>query len=276
MPVLPPSDAANTRSGYSCASAPKQQSTRAEPGQAARGAGGRQLAVGDRARRRDHLDRAEHAVVVRHVDRQHRLHRGEARRGGVAPGVVDRAFHLRRAAGPVHLHRVAALAHGADQRDRLADVDLVVVDPVGERRLAVRQFGQAVPGQAFGIVHRRDHQRAHARRRRSARPDRPCRARRSRRRRAGCGCRRTRGPARARCARSCGTAWRWACRARRASAAGCAAPRRRSRCCRRRWSPARGRRHRCGGRSSRHRRSTRPSANSGLKMKMSGRCMPPS
>src|ERR1700722_13175144 len=31
MPVLPPSDAAYTRSGYSCASAPKQQSTPRNP-----------------------------------------------------------------------------------------------------------------------------------------------------------------------------------------------------------------------------------------------------
>src|SRR6476659_7833551 len=31
MPVLPPSDAAYTRSGYSCANAPKQQSTPRKP-----------------------------------------------------------------------------------------------------------------------------------------------------------------------------------------------------------------------------------------------------
>ena len=133
-----------------------------------------------------------------------------------------------------------------------------------------------MPRQPLGVVHRRVHQRRRRRRRHSAPPGRSCRARRSRRRRAGCGCRRARAPARARCGRSCGTAWCSACRARRASAAGCAGPRRRSRCCPRHWSRARARRHRCGGRSSPHRRSAAPSANSGRKMKMSGRCMPPS
>ena len=159
MPVLPPSDAAIHPIRIQLRQRAEAAVDAAEAGQPARRTGRRQLAVGDRAGRRDHLDRAEHAVVVRHVDRQHRLHRGEAHRRGVAPGVVDRALHLRRAAGPVHLHRIAALAHRADQRDRHADIDLVVVDPVGERRLAVRQFRQAVPRQALGVVHRGVHQR---------------------------------------------------------------------------------------------------------------------
>ena len=166
-PVLPPSDAANTLSGYSCANAPKRAIHAAKSGQPARRAGSGQLAMRDRPGRRDDLDRTEHAVVVRHVHRQHRLHRGEAHRRGIAQGIVDRAFHLRRTAGPVHLHRVAMLADGADQRDRHAHVDLIVIDPIGEGRLAIRQFQQALPGQPLGVVHHRDHQRATRRRRRS-------------------------------------------------------------------------------------------------------------
>ncbi len=50
------------------------------------------------------------------------------------------------------------LADGADQRDRHADVDLIVIDPIGEAGLAVRQFQQALAGEPFGIVHHRDHQ----------------------------------------------------------------------------------------------------------------------
>src|SRR5438067_8658517 len=47
MPVLPPSEAANTRSGYSMASAPKQQSTMRKPvrPRAAQAAGGSAFAI---------------------------------------------------------------------------------------------------------------------------------------------------------------------------------------------------------------------------------------
>ena len=48
----------------------------AEAGEAARGAGGRQHAVADRARRADHLDGAEHALVVGDAGRQHRADAG--------------------------------------------------------------------------------------------------------------------------------------------------------------------------------------------------------
>ena len=64
--------------------------------------------------------------------------------------------------------------------------------------------------------------------------------------------------------------------ARRGGAAGCARPPGRSRWNRRRWSPRRGRRHRRGGRRWRRRPGGRPSSKTGLKTKMSGRCMPPS
>ena len=115
----------------------------AEAGQAARRAGGRQHAVADRAGRADHLDGAEHALVVRDAGRQHRAHAGVG--GGLGEGerVVDRALDLRVGAGPVDHHVVAGLADGDEQADRLAVVDAVVVDPVLEAPFAVGQLARA-------------------------------------------------------------------------------------------------------------------------------------
>ena len=118
----------------------------AKAGEAARRAGRRQHGVGDRAGRCDHLDRAEHALVVRDVGRQHRADRGVARGLGVGVGVVDRALDLRVGAGPVDQHVVALLGHRDEQPDRLVEVDAVVVDPVLEAPLAVGQFARAPRG----------------------------------------------------------------------------------------------------------------------------------
>ena len=68
----------------------------AKAGQAARGAGRRQDAVGDGARWCRDLDRAEDAVIVRDIGRQYRADRAIARRFGEGQRVVDRALDLRR------------------------------------------------------------------------------------------------------------------------------------------------------------------------------------
>ena len=125
-----------------------------EPGEAARRARGRQDAVADRARRADHLDRAEHALVVRDALREHRAHAGVGGGLGERERVVDRALHLRMGAGPVDHHVAAALAQGDEEADRLAVVDAVVVDPVLEAPFAVRQLLERGARQALGIVDR--------------------------------------------------------------------------------------------------------------------------
>ncbi len=130
----------------------------AEPGQSARRAGGRQHAVADRARRTDHIDRAEHAFVARNDLRQHRAHRAVGRRLGERQRVVDCAFHLRAGAGPVDHHAAAGLADGDEQADRLAVVDAVVVDPVLEAPFAVGKLGEFRAREALRVVEHVGHQ----------------------------------------------------------------------------------------------------------------------
>ena len=201
MPVLPPSPAALTLSGSIMASAPNMQSDHAEAGEAARRAGGRQHAVADGAGRADHLDRAEHAFVVRNAGRQHRAHAGVGRRLGVGERVVDRAFDLRVGAGPVDHHVVAGLADGDEQPDRLAVVDAVVVDPVLEAPFAVGQLAQRGARQALGVVDDLLQIELGPLRRRSARRSRRTASRRCGRRQAARAGRRTPAPAGARSSR---------------------------------------------------------------------------
>ena len=124
----------------------------AEAGEPACRAGRRQHAVTDGAGRADHLDGAEHAFVVGDVVGQHRAYAGVGRGLGIRQRVVDGAADLRAGAGPIDDHAVAFLADGDEQADRLADIDAVVVDPVLEAPLAVRQIAQRGPCQALGVV----------------------------------------------------------------------------------------------------------------------------
>ena len=130
-----------------------------KPVEPARGAGRRQHAVADRARRADHLDGAEHAFVVGDVGRQHRAHAGVGGGLGVGERVVDGALDLRAGAGPVDDHVPARLAQGHEQADRLAVVDAVIVDPVLEAPLAVGELLERGPRQPLGIVDRLLHER---------------------------------------------------------------------------------------------------------------------
>ena len=124
----------------------------AEAGEPARRAGRRQHGVGDGAGRGCDGDGAEDALVVGNPGRQDRADRRVG--GGLGPRqrAVDRPLHLRRRPGPVGVKAVAFLAQRHEQPDRLAAVDAVVVDPVLEAGLAVRQIAQRRPGQALGIV----------------------------------------------------------------------------------------------------------------------------
>ncbi len=141
IPVLPPSEPANTWSGSIWASAPNMQSTMRKPvrPRAAQAAGSTALAIVPGGA--IDLDGAEHALIVRDLGRQHRADRAIARRFGEGKRVVDRALDLGRRAGPVDRDTVACLADRDRERDRPADIDAVVVDMVeesGRPRPAIR------------------------------------------------------------------------------------------------------------------------------------------
>ena len=124
----------------------------AEPGQSARRRRGRQHGVRDRGGRRDHLDRAEESFVIRNVGGQNRADAriGDGFRKGI--GVVDRALHLRRRAGPIDHDLIALLLHAHAQGDRLPDVDPVVVDPILKGPLTVGQLANRGARHALGVI----------------------------------------------------------------------------------------------------------------------------
>jgi len=62
------------------------------------------------------------------------------------------ALDLFRAAGPVDAHVVSLFANRHVQPNRLADVDAVVVNPVLEAELAVREFSHSRAGSALRII----------------------------------------------------------------------------------------------------------------------------
>ena len=108
--------------------------------------------VRHRAFGRRHLDRTVHPVVVGNVAGQDGLEGGEAGRPGHRQRRVDGPPDLRRGAVPVEGDAITLLADGHEEPDRLAVVHAVVVDPVLERDLPVRQGRDRGPGQALRVV----------------------------------------------------------------------------------------------------------------------------
>src|SRR5262249_33867729 len=131
-PVLPPSEAAITRSGSIWARAPNTVSTMRNPvsPRAAQAAGGTALAIVPGG--------AVEAGVAEDLVRQDRLETRVRRGAGERQRVVDGALHLGRGAGPVRRHLIAVFLQGHRERDRRAEVDAVVVDPVSEAPFTVR------------------------------------------------------------------------------------------------------------------------------------------
>ena len=267
--VLPPSPAAGTRSGMSCASAPFIASNMRKPvTPRIDDAPGITTCV-DRARLRDHVDRPERARRVRDLERQRAAHDLVDAGLDERPRAVERPAHHRRRVPEVGDDLVAAIVTvaviGTSQT-----LDPVRVEVVGERRGAVGPGGDLLPHEPLGVVDQLRHQLREP-------PPRPwrvassCSARSAMEHAATCALRSPRSCAG--CARSPGSARtppRPARPPRRAGATAAAGPPGRPRCCRTRSSPAAARRRRRGARSSPRSRSERSSWRTGLTTKMSG------
>ena len=114
----------------------EQRIGEAEAGEAARRDGGGQDGIHDGAGRRDDLDRAEIALVVRRIAADQMPHRRVDGGLGERQRRVDGPAHLGRRAGEIRDEPVARHRDRHHDRDRVG-VDAVVVDPVGERVGAV-------------------------------------------------------------------------------------------------------------------------------------------
>ena len=106
---------------------------------------------------REDVDRAERAGRVRHLDGQRRAHRLVDAGLHERARAVQRAAHHRRRVGQVGRDLVARDRHV--RRDRhVADVDAVRAEVVGERGGAVGPGRDLLPDEPLGVVDQRVHQ----------------------------------------------------------------------------------------------------------------------
>src|SRR6516225_6411431 len=154
IPVLPPSEPANTLSGSIWASAPNMQSTMRNPvrPRAAQAAGNTAFAIVPGGAVTSIARNTPSLFGILDIGRQYRADRAIARRFGEGQGVVDRPLDLRRGAGPIDGYVVTRFGDGHLERDRLADIDAVVVDVVEKAVDPVRQFADRRARHALRII----------------------------------------------------------------------------------------------------------------------------
>ena len=108
--------------------------------------------IRDGAGRGGYIDNPKNTFIIWNAVWEDRSNTCVARCFCVGQGIINGTFDLLGTASPVHGHLIPALAYLYVETYRAIDIDTVIIDPVFEVELPIRQVAYCGSGQPFSVV----------------------------------------------------------------------------------------------------------------------------